>query len=177
MSASPRLAFLTLSHCALGDAAAAALAPALASAPALSSADLAHNALAWRGAAALAAALGGAAAAPGGSRLRSLVLDGCPLGQAGVLPLLRLLQASGPSADGEALRLSLCGASLAAVPGEPLQLDPEHPNGHWALDLSKPDHRAVRRPRATREGNSPAKGRLAGSCASPRGGARAVLCA
>ncbi|GFR42094.1 hypothetical protein Agub_g2936, partial [Astrephomene gubernaculifera] len=68
--------------------------------------------------------------------LRELVLDGNPLGQAGVLATMRLLQVN------SVLRqLSLSNVTITPLPGEPLDLDPAHPNGSYTLDLADPEHR------------------------------------
>ncbi|KAG2495322.1 hypothetical protein HYH03_006592 [Edaphochlamys debaryana] len=134
------LRWLSLASCSLGDACAPPLERLLAAHPALRHLDLAHNNLAWKGADALASGLTPRPEqldpALGLPALRSLALDGNPLGQAGVLAVLRLLLAN------TRLRsVSLAGVSLTPVPGEPLDLDPAHPNGHYSLDLADTEQR------------------------------------
>ncbi|KXZ41881.1 hypothetical protein GPECTOR_253g635 [Gonium pectorale] len=68
--------------------------------------------------------------------LRELVLDGNPLGQAGCLALMRLLMF-----NNRLSRVSLAGVTLAVLPDEPVDLDPQHPNGHYTLNLADPEHR------------------------------------
>ncbi|GIL77087.1 hypothetical protein Vretifemale_6644 [Volvox reticuliferus] len=68
--------------------------------------------------------------------LRELALDGNPLGQGGVLALMRLLQI-----NSTLKKLSLSNVTLTALPGEPLELDSNHPNGHYSLDLADPEQR------------------------------------
>lgn len=171
------LVHLNLSFCALNDQAAAALAPFLTSHPTLIHLDLSHNAICWHGARVLAEALTHGSAAPPGQaqgqrvsktsgvetamcssssssslqlqpRLRSLLLDGNPLGRAGVQSLMAMLMT-----NTSLRRLSLADVSLAtrgsisqgmAGQGEaPVAFDPLHPNGTYVLDLAKSDERKV----------------------------------